>query len=82
MNFQDMQEEPDSEKEKRIRNINNLYAFDLFCQHKFEESMKIFDTLGTGNYVSLLLTSPLTLNVIWHKNSKNLPIKASLHHNM
>ncbi|XP_071079249.1 vam6/Vps39-like protein isoform X1 [Haliotis cracherodii] len=60
LHLADMQDEPESEKEKRIRNINNLYAFDLFCQHKFEESMKIFDSLGTdpshviGLYPNLL----------------------------
>ncbi|ESP01601.1 hypothetical protein LOTGIDRAFT_200189, partial [Lottia gigantea] len=56
----EMTEEPELEKQKRIRNIQNLYAFDLFCQHRFEESMKLFAKLGTdpsnviGLYPNLL----------------------------
>ncbi|KAK6183438.1 hypothetical protein SNE40_010920 [Patella caerulea] len=56
----EMTEEPELEKQKRIRNIQNLYAFDLFCQHRFEESMNLFATLGTdpsnviGLYPNLL----------------------------
>lgn len=44
-----MTDEQDEEKQKRVHNIKNLYAFDLFCQHRFEESMQIFVKLGTGN---------------------------------
>ncbi|PVD26341.1 hypothetical protein C0Q70_14012 [Pomacea canaliculata] len=40
-------DEPPHEKEKRIRNINNLHAFHLFCQHRFEESLPLFSMLGT-----------------------------------
>ncbi|KAK7506799.1 hypothetical protein BaRGS_00001650, partial [Batillaria attramentaria] len=53
-------DEPPEEREKRIRNINNLYAFQLFCQHRFEESLKLFAKLGTdpshviGLYPNLL----------------------------
>ncbi|CAG5133152.1 unnamed protein product, partial [Candidula unifasciata] len=43
----ELAEEPESEKEKRIRNIKNLYAFDLFCQKRFEESLALFAKLGT-----------------------------------
>ncbi|XP_041353642.1 vam6/Vps39-like protein [Gigantopelta aegis] len=56
----EMTDEPESEKAKRTRSIQNLYAFHLFCQHNFEESMKIFDQLGTdpshviGLYPNLL----------------------------
>lgn len=52
--------EPEQEREKRIRNINNLYAFHLFCQHRFEESLQLFGKLGTdpshviGLYPNLL----------------------------
>jgi hypothetical protein len=43
----ELAEEPESEKDKRIRNIKNLYAFDLFCQKRFEESLTLFAKLGT-----------------------------------
>lgn len=46
--FQEQADEPPHEKEKRIRNINNLHAFHLFCQHRFEESLPLFSMLGTG----------------------------------
>ncbi|KAK7104918.1 vam6/Vps39-like protein [Littorina saxatilis] len=53
-------DEPPHEREKRVRNINNLYAFQLFCQHRFEESLQLFAKLGTdpshviGLYPNLL----------------------------
>lgn len=53
-------EEPASEKERRIRNIKNLYAFELFCQKRFSESLSLFSKLGTdpahviGLYPNLL----------------------------
>ncbi|XP_076463553.1 vam6/Vps39-like protein [Babylonia areolata] len=53
-------DEPPQEREKRVRNINNLYAFQLFCQHRFEESLQLFAKLGTdpsnviGLYPNLL----------------------------
>ncbi|RUS79603.1 hypothetical protein EGW08_012628 [Elysia chlorotica] len=53
-------EEQASEKEKRIRNIKNLYAFDLFCQKRFGDSLSLFAKLGTdpahviGLYPNLL----------------------------
>lgn len=56
----EMTDEQDEEKQKRVHNIKNLYAFDLFCQHRFEESMQIFVKLGTdpshviGLYPNLL----------------------------
>ncbi|XP_005090680.1 vam6/Vps39-like protein [Aplysia californica] len=56
----ELSKEPESEKEKRIRNIKNLYAFELFCQRRFEESLTLFAKLGTdpshviGLYPNLL----------------------------
>lgn len=53
-------DEPAQEREKRVRNINNLYAFQLFCQHRFEDSLQLFAKLGTdpshviGLYPNLL----------------------------
>ncbi|XP_064600177.1 vam6/Vps39-like protein [Liolophura sinensis] len=55
-----MTEEPDDEKQKLTQHIQNLYAFELFTQHRFEESMNIFTKLGTdashviGLYPNLL----------------------------
>lgn len=56
----DMTDEPDEEKQKLIHNIKTLHAFDLFCKHRFEDSMEIFGKLGTdpshviGLYPNLL----------------------------
>ena len=49
LHLQDQADEPPQEREKRVRNINNLYAFQLFCQHRFEESLQLFGKLGTGS---------------------------------
>jgi len=43
-----MTDEVPQEKEYRLYSIRNLYAFDLFCQHRFEDSLIIFTQLGTG----------------------------------
>lgn len=48
LDLQEQADEPPQEREKRVRNINNLYAFQLFCQHRFEESLQLFGKLGTG----------------------------------
>ena len=45
---QELSKESESEKDKRIRNIKNLYAFELFCQRRFDESLTLFAKLGTG----------------------------------
>ena len=45
-----MTNEPEQEKKSRIQQIRNLYAFVLFSQHRFDESLKIFADLGTGNF--------------------------------
>ncbi|XP_028393424.1 vam6/Vps39-like protein [Dendronephthya gigantea] len=37
----------DSEKTKRIQSIQYQYAFELFCQKRFEDSFKIFSELAT-----------------------------------
>jgi len=56
----ELSQESEIEKEKRIRNIKNLYAFELFCQRRFDESLKLFSRLGTdpshviGLYPNLL----------------------------
>lgn len=57
-----MTDETPEEKMHRMHYIRNLYAFDLFCQHRFEESLKIFDELGTGlSQYSMLSTFCCTL---------------------
>lgn len=47
-----MTDELEVEKQKRIQNIRNLFAFELFSQFKFEDSLKIFAELGTGKSYS------------------------------
>ena len=47
-NEQDMVVEPEQEKAARKESIQNLYAFDLFCQKKFDDSLQLFAQLGTG----------------------------------
>lgn len=55
-----MTEEPENEKQHRINQIKTLYAVNLFCKLKFEESMRIFVKLDTdpshviGLYPNLL----------------------------
>jgi hypothetical protein len=41
-------EEPTLEKARRKENIQNLYAFELFCQKRFDESLQLFARLQTG----------------------------------
>lgn len=47
-NEQDMVVEPEHEKAARKESIQNLYAFDLFCQKKFDDSLQLFAQLETG----------------------------------
>lgn len=46
-----MKDDSDSEKRQQIHHIKNLYAFNLFCQKRFDDSMQVFAKLGTGNLV-------------------------------
>lgn len=43
-----MTEEPEAEQKQRKDYIQQLFAVNLFCKHKFEESMKLFVELDTG----------------------------------
>uniref|UniRef100_A0A8D2JHJ1 VPS39 subunit of HOPS complex n=1 Tax=Varanus komodoensis TaxID=61221 RepID=A0A8D2JHJ1_VARKO len=43
----DMKDDSDSEKRQQIHHIKNLYAFNLFCQKRFDDSMHVFAKLGT-----------------------------------
>ena len=40
--------EPEQEKAARKESIQNLYAIDLFCQKKIDDSLQLFAQLGTG----------------------------------
>ena len=40
--------EPETEKEKRKESIQNLFAFDMFCQKRFDDSLQLFAQLETG----------------------------------
>lgn len=57
-----MKDDSDSEKHHQINHIQNLYAFNLFCQKRFDDSMQVFAMLGTdpthviGLYPDLLPT--------------------------
>lgn len=48
-----MKDDSDNEKQQQIHHIKNLYAFNLFCQKRFDESMQVFAKLGTGNVLGL-----------------------------
>ncbi|XP_070577538.1 vam6/Vps39-like protein [Ptychodera flava] len=47
LHLADMTDEAEADKQTKIQQIQNLHAFDLFSQHRFEESMQIFAKLGT-----------------------------------
>ncbi|XP_072024948.1 vam6/Vps39-like protein [Amphiura filiformis] len=47
LHLANMTDEVEADKQRRIQQIQNLYAFELFQQHRFEESMKMFAKLGT-----------------------------------
>ncbi|KAG9466579.1 hypothetical protein GDO78_016380, partial [Eleutherodactylus coqui] len=55
-----MKDDANSEKRQQIHHIQNLYAFNLFCQKRFDDSMQVFAKLGTdpthviGMYPDLL----------------------------
>lgn len=43
-----MKDDADGDKKQQIHHIQNLYAFNLFCQKRFDDSMQVFAKLGTG----------------------------------
>jgi len=45
---QDMVVEPEEEKAKRKESIQNLFAFDMFCQKRFDDSLHLFAQFETG----------------------------------
>uniref|UniRef100_A0A8C4T8V9 VPS39 subunit of HOPS complex n=1 Tax=Erpetoichthys calabaricus TaxID=27687 RepID=A0A8C4T8V9_ERPCA len=42
-----MKDDSDGDKRQQIHHIQNLYAFNLFCQKRFDDSMQVFAKLGT-----------------------------------
>lgn len=60
LHLANMTEETEEERKQRIIRIRTLYAFNLFCQRRFDDSLKIFAELGTdpsqvvGLYPNLL----------------------------
>ena len=56
---QKMTKKAAAEKEQTTNYIRNLYAFDLFVQLRFEESLNIFKELGTGTEPPPLIRPPL-----------------------
>ncbi|XP_056111844.1 vam6/Vps39-like protein isoform X1 [Rhinichthys klamathensis goyatoka] len=42
-----MKDDLDADKRQQIHHIQNLYAFNLFCQKRFDDSMQGFAKLGT-----------------------------------
>uniref|UniRef100_A0A7N8X465 VPS39 subunit of HOPS complex n=1 Tax=Mastacembelus armatus TaxID=205130 RepID=A0A7N8X465_9TELE len=42
-----MKDDSDGDKKQQIHHIQNLYAFNLFCQKRFDDSMAVFAKLGT-----------------------------------
>ena len=43
--------EPEQEKTKRKESIQNLFAFDMFCQKRFDDSLQLFAQLETGQFI-------------------------------
>uniref|UniRef100_A0A6Q2YXA1 CNH domain-containing protein n=1 Tax=Esox lucius TaxID=8010 RepID=A0A6Q2YXA1_ESOLU len=42
-----MKDDAEGDKRQQIHHIQNLYAFNLFCQKRFDDSMQVFAKLGT-----------------------------------
>ncbi|KAG7234576.1 hypothetical protein INR49_002205 [Caranx melampygus] len=42
-----MKDDSDGDKKQQMHHIQNLYAFNLFCQKRFDDSMQVFAKLGT-----------------------------------
>nr|XP_061798818.1 vam6/Vps39-like protein [Nerophis lumbriciformis] len=42
-----MKDDSDGDKKQQIHHIQNLFAFNLFCQKRFDDSMQVFAKLGT-----------------------------------
>uniref|UniRef100_A0A3B4XF50 VPS39 subunit of HOPS complex n=1 Tax=Seriola lalandi dorsalis TaxID=1841481 RepID=A0A3B4XF50_SERLL len=51
-----MKDDSDGDKKQQIHHIQNLYAFNLFCQKRFDDSMQVFAKLGTGRALHRILS--------------------------
>ena len=60
-----MTDDAESDKQQRINYIRNLYAFDLFVQHRFEESLRIFAELKTGQYCATKCFQLANFKIVW-----------------
>uniref|UniRef100_A0AAZ3P8U4 Vam6/Vps39-like protein n=1 Tax=Oncorhynchus tshawytscha TaxID=74940 RepID=A0AAZ3P8U4_ONCTS len=45
--LRNMKDDVEGDKRQQIHHIQNLYAFNLFCQKRFDDSMQVFAKLGT-----------------------------------
>lgn len=65
--MQEMKDDSDSEKRQQIHHIKNLFAFNLFCQKRFDESMQVFAKLGTGKCLGWQLggMKSSSLAILW-----------------
>jgi len=46
--FQELSDDPEDEHERHINQIKTLYAYDLFKNKKFKESMNLFLSANAG----------------------------------
>lgn len=69
-----MKDDADGDKKQQIHHIQNLYAFNLFCQKRFDDSMQVFAKLGTGEelvYVSFNIC-PIYIKLLFWKHWQNV----------
>lgn len=68
-----MKDDSDGDKKQQINHIQNLYAFNLFCQKRFDDSMQVFAKLGTGespdtwHYFFFSLLEHSRVQIFWKK---------------
>jgi len=43
------------EKQKRVTEIKNMFAFHLFCRKQFREAMRLFEEINAGDCLDLFL---------------------------
>ncbi|RXN24393.1 vam6 Vps39 [Labeo rohita] len=68
-----MKDDSDADKRQQIHHIQNLFAFNLFCQKRFDDSMQVFAKLGT---VDLQKCDCPALQVLLDQSTKaNSPLK-------
>lgn len=60
-----MKDDADGDKKQQIHHIQNLYAFNLFCQKRFDESMQVFAKLGTGEECMSITMSVQSIKLLF-----------------